>query len=249
MLTRLTAVLIVAFWVTMWTLLIRTEVRPQGSALREVPLEHVVKLMFHHGQPSDFVIHSDSTRVGTLLMLPHIRKEDGQRLVELTGSIEAHAPGSPRQRISWDGTAELTPELELEVFRLGSFVREAAATSPPTERFELTVHPRTRRAQWQWRSGSQLVEERSYALDETGLRTALSEWNIDPALLRRMQGFKAPPPRITAHQSTLRIREESAETFLITIEYAGQTWLECHVSQLGQVMHARTLVGWTLSPE
>lgn len=248
MLPRLLALLITAFWITMWALLIRTEVQPQGGALREVPVAHVVKLMFHHGLRSDLSIQNENTRLGAVQLHPQIREPDGQRLLALTGSLEVRAPGATPQRISWDGALGLTPELELELFRLGAMVQDPSAPRSPADRFELTVRPREHRALWQWRSQGRLLDERTYTLDETGLRKVLGELSLDPALLRSVPVSQAAPPRVTAHLSALRIREEWAETFLIKIEHGGQTWLECHVSQLGQVLHARTLPGWTLSP-
>jgi hypothetical protein len=248
MLPRLTAVIIIAFWITMWALLIRTEVQPQGAALREVPVEHVAKLMFHHGQPSDLYIQSDNARLGSVRLRPHISKQDGQRLLEMTGNFEARTPGATLQRVTWDGALGLSPELDLEMFRLGTIVQDPAAPRSPPERFELTVQARARRAIWQWHSHGRLLDERTYTLDEAGLHKALGELNLSPALLRSVPVSQATPPRITAHLSALRIRDEWAETYLIKIEHGGQTWLECHVSQLGQVLHARTLPGWTLSP-
>jgi hypothetical protein len=248
MLPRLTAVIIIIFWATMWALLIRTEVRPLGAVLREVPVEHVVKLMFRHGQPSDLYIQGENTRLGSVRLHPHISKENGQRLLELTGSFEARAPGATLQRVTWDGALAMSSDLELEMFRLGTMVQDPAAPRAPQERFELTVQPRERRALWQWHSYGRLLDERTYTLDEAGLGKALGDLSLNPALVRSVPISQATPPRITAHLSSLRIRDEWAETYLIRIEHGGQTWLECHVSQLGQVLHARTLPGWTLSP-
>lgn len=248
MLPRLLALVITAFWITMWTLLIRTEVQPRGAALREVPVEHVMKLMFHHGQPSDLSILSEKTRLGSVRLRPRIREEDGRRLLDLMGSLEARTPGTPSQRVTWNGALELTPELELEQFRFTTMVQDLAAPRGPQDAFEVTVHPRERRVNWQWRSQGRVLDERTYTLDAAGLRKALGELSLDPALLRNVPVAHATPPRISAHLSSLRIRDEWAETFLLTIEHGGQTWLECHVSQLGQVLHARTLPGWTLSP-
>jgi hypothetical protein len=39
------------------------------------------------------------------------------------------------------------------------------------------------------------------------------------------------------------------DTYLVTIESNGQTLLECHVDQLGRIVQATTLLGYSLSPE
>jgi hypothetical protein len=36
---------------------------------------------------------------------------------------------------------------------------------------------------------------------------------------------------------------------MVTVEQSGQTLLEFHLSQLGQILHVRTLIGYTLAPD
>jgi hypothetical protein len=39
------------------------------------------------------------------------------------------------------------------------------------------------------------------------------------------------------------------DTYLVTVESNGQTLLECHVDQLGRIVHVSTLVGFSLATE
>jgi len=54
---------------------------------------------------------------------------------------------------------------------------------------------------------------------------------------------------IKARQSTLAVPGGRMDTYLVTMETNGQTLLECHVDQLGRIVQASTLLGYTLSPD
>src|SRR5262245_7266621 len=64
MIYRTAAALIVVFWLVMTTLLIRNEVNPEDSRLREVPVTHVLKLLYLHEQPSHLRIYAGGTPIG-----------------------------------------------------------------------------------------------------------------------------------------------------------------------------------------
>src|SRR5262245_41077895 len=111
MIYRTVATLIVIFWLVMTTLLIRNEVNPEDSRVREVPLTHVLKLLFLHEQPSDLRIYAGGTAVGYLRFQPRNHKDSGDRIVEFTGSIQVQVPD--RRRLSWEGTMRMTEGYEL----------------------------------------------------------------------------------------------------------------------------------------
>src|SRR4030095_14893962 len=111
MIYRTVAALIVVFWLVMTTLLIRNEVNPEDSRVREVPLTHVFKLLYLHEQASDLRIYAGGTSIGHLRFHPRNDKETHDRLVEFTGTIQLQVPD--RRRISWDGTLRMYPYSEL----------------------------------------------------------------------------------------------------------------------------------------
>ena len=39
------------------------------------------------------------------------------------------------------------------------------------------------------------------------------------------------------------------QTYLVTVQQNGQVLLEFHVDQLGKILHAKTLIGYTLTPD
>ncbi len=241
---RAVSILIVIFWLTMTALLLRNEVKPGDSALREVPAGHVVKLLLHHQQASDLNIISDKTRLGRLLISPKTIKEDGLRIIAFTGHLIFTVPGGDRQRVAWDGEVQMNKDLAIQVFRLGVTMTETEKL-----RSEIVVRPAENLAHYELSSANGVLERQDYTLDEKGARDVFRQLGIDPAMLPVAPLAHAKPPVIKAQQSSIEIHGERMDTYLVTVESNGQTWLECHVDQLGHIVKATTLLGYTLMPE
>lgn len=246
MLYRATAIGIVLFWLTMTGLLLRHEMRPADSALRAVPAAHVVKLIFHHQQPSDLTIASEKLRLGQLHLHPRSDQAAGRRTLGFKGHLSFAVPGARRQqRVAWEGELEMNKALAIQRFRLGLTVHEPAFLHS-----EIFVWPAENRARFEMRAEDGALETRDFTLDEDGARAALQQFGLDPALLTPgARPLASPAPRVTARQSTFRIHGERIDTYQLTVEAGGQTWAECHVDQLGRIVHATTLLGYTLAPD
>jgi hypothetical protein len=243
MLYRAAAILVVIFWLTMTGLLLRNEVRPGDSALREVPVGHVVKLLFHHQQTSDLNIVNDRLRLGRLRILPQSDKTTGLRVIAFDGDLHLTVPGAKRQRVAWKGELEMDKALVTQRFQLG------VTTHDPMEiRSEIVVLPKENVARYQVSAGG-TVERQEFSLDERGARQVFQQLGIDPEMLPAAQMPHPKPPTVRAQQSSMEIHGERMDTYLVTVESNGQTWLECHVDQLGKIVKATTLLGYTLTPD
>ena len=244
MFARTAAILIVVFWLTMTGLLVRKEAGPGDSTLREIPIGHVVKLLFLHEQASELNIINEKLRLGHLHIQPRVRKETESRAIEFSGYLQFPIPGSARQRVAWDGEWEMEQSLATRRFRLGVTVHD-----PAHLRGEVVILPASNRAHYELRGNSGTIEQQDYSLDQAGLREVLHFLGMDPLLLPSAPIRDTPPPRIRALQSSMEIHGEHIDTYLVTIENNEQTLLEFHVSQLGQVLRAKTFLGYTLAPD
>jgi hypothetical protein len=242
-LVRFLSAAIVFFWITMTVLLVRSELWPGQSRLRSIPVEHVAKLFWLHESQSDLTIWSENSRVGNLHLQPKIRKEDGARILEFSGNLQWRLPGSPRQRVSWGGTAIFDDQLSLSSLQIGVPVGDA-----PLTRAQVTVTPSENLARYQLFNGNTELEHEDYALDETGLKKVLKQLDLDPALYESVRG-SATVPVVSARQSSLMIRQGRIDTFLVSVKQGGQTLLEAYVNQLGVVAKVKTLVGYSMAPE
>lgn len=226
-------------------LLVRSELWPDRSSLRSVPVAKVVKLMWFHHEPSDLVIWNDSQRVGHLRLHPKIRESDGARVLEYSGNMQVRLPGSPRHRISWDGIAEFDADMQMRSLLLGLGMKEVSY-----DRAEIRVTPSENIAHFRLLDVSGKESNATdYTLDERGLKKILAQVDLDPAMYDNLRPAAGAAPVVTAEESSLMIHHERAKTYLIEVRQGGQTLLAAHVSELGQVLRVKTLVGYSLAPD
>jgi hypothetical protein len=102
---------------------------------------------------------------------------------------------------------------------------------------------------YETRTSGVLLKRGEYALDEKGARDWLREQGIDPSFIMNLQSVHSTPPVVKALQSSLELHGENIETWLVSVEQGGQTMLEAHVSQLGQILRVRTFIGYSAAPE
>jgi hypothetical protein len=246
---RVTAALIVLFWIAMTALLLRSEFAPAQSRVREIPPAHVLKLLFLYQQPSELSIQYQKSPVGRLRLHPHVRREDGSRVIEFVGNALFSVPGLARERMSWEGAIEMTRQLAVREVRLGFNLR-----GPERYRIELTHDVAANRGRYELKLDDVSVAVRDYSLDAAGRAALLREAEVAPQLVAMIQAAiqsagPQAPLAITARQATLPFQGESIDTTLVTFGQGAQTLIEVHVSQLGQVMRADSLLGYTLVPE
>ena len=250
MLYRALAIFVTGFWLTMIGLLIRKEAGPGDSSLREVPVGHVVKLLLMHEQPSDLNIYHGKLRLGNLRIHPQMPKGERSRVIDFIGSLQVMVPGFDRQRVDWSGELELEKTLATRRFSMTLTSRDPTLHSTPGFRVEIAIVPAENLLTWTVQSGQPFIDQpHTYTLDADGLQRALRE--IDPALPEMLQSQtrSMTPPVIKALQSSMLIHGERIDTFLVSIEQSGQTLLEFDVSQLGQIIRAKSLIDYSLAPD
>ncbi len=249
MLYRTFAALIVVFWLTMSALLIRNEIGAGDARLRAVPVAHVLRILFTHEQSSGLNIYLDKARIGHVRLDPQVNKADGTRFLKFTGNIQLNVPLMNRQRLWWDGVVEMTRLLEVRRAQFGFSFREVNRDSAAS-RVQVSVDPPAHVGSYEVLYADRILEAHQYSLDEKGVGDLLRQLEIAPAIVSMVGGqLPTDPPEITALQSSLEMRGEKIDTFLVTIRQKDQTLADVHVSQLGRVLRVTTLLGVTLSPE
>ena len=241
---RAASIFIVFFWLTMTGLLLRNEWWPGNSALREVPLEHVIKLLLVHGESSDLNIFSEKLRLGSFHLHPSMRKDEDSAVIEFSGNLRIVIPGMERQNVSWVGDLKTDQALATRSFHIALTVKKPSAFT-----VDIRLFPAVNRARYTLITGGGLQEERDFSLDAAGMRSIAQELGLDPAVLDAAQNSHVEKPVIKAYQAFLEIHGGRIDTFLVTVEQSGQTLLEFHVDQLGRILRARTLVGYSLTPD
>jgi hypothetical protein len=250
MAARILSVFIVVFWLTMTGLLLRKELGPGDSALRVIPIEHVVKLLLLHETPSDLNIYNDKLRLGHLRVHPQVRKEDDARIVAFSGNLQVLIPGMERQRVQWAGELEMQKDLTIRRFIVNLVFRDPALRDAPGYAAQVTVVPSENRLRYTVSEGGREIDGKEFPLDQRGIETALQSM-LDPSMLKMIaaQTRTASPPVVKALLSSMPIHGERIDTYLVTVEAGGQTLVEFDVSQLGTILRAKTLIGYTFAPD
>jgi hypothetical protein len=250
MLHRLVAAAIIVFWLVMTLLLLRHEINPDGSRLREVPFAHVRKILYLHEQASDLNIYQAGRPIGHLRLHPRVNKQSGTKLFDFTGTIHLYLAPEEKQRLSWDGTIEMTPDYQILHSELGFAVHE-----PAFVRVDVKYPAASPTAKVSIRTKQEILSVMDVPVDGKDFtdlaRTVLADRPDIVLLLEqaRLQFGQRGWPAMRIRQSSLRYGGDRTETYFLTLERDGQNLLECHVSQLGQVLLARTLIGYTLQPD
>jgi hypothetical protein len=262
MLYRAFLVLLVGFWATMWTLLIRSEVQPNSAGVRALPVEHVLREIFRSERDSTLHITDGTARYGILRLFPKAVTEDGLRKLDFGGNFSMALAGTSRQRIAWDGELVLTSANEVESFRLNTTSRDVSPPSAkagpgqidthtgrePT-RLDVHLRPRAKSASYEMRVGDSVMDQQDFALDEAGLKGLLSHLGMEGDWQRQFNLSENAKPKVTASQSTMNFRGTKLETYALVLTMNEQTLLTIHVSQLGEIMRVESVIGWKLEQE
>ncbi len=239
---------IALFWVTMWTLLIRAELNPKEAALRAVPIAKVAGVFFRHEQSSELFIHGDGSHLGKFRVTPHERSADDSRIVDFSGNFQFRHSDEHR-RVIWDGSLEFDRAFALKVVRLAFSVFDRSGPHAENARTEIEIDPAQRIAICTEKFGLAVTDRRTIPLDEAGIRTLMEERGIDPALLATMASSQSAAPEITARQSTVLVHDQRVDAYLVTVQVNQQTLLEVQLNSLGQILYAKSVLGWTLESE
>lgn len=236
--------LIAVFWLLMWGMLLRTELRPQGASLREVPLEHVEKLIFRHEEGSNLVIHSDGVRIGQMQVVPHAGPDD-QKIVDCTGGIQIRMPDGNRERVSWKGSIEMNDAFAVQLLHIIVAISPTATAS----NIEVTINPVEKWASYVWKNGPEVLDQQTFPLTADGLGKLAEHLGIEPGMIQSTSLSKGTGLHLTAHQSSYLVHNEKVETYEVAAEQNEQTLLDIQISQLGVILQATTIFGWTLESE
>jgi hypothetical protein len=231
---RIFVAMVVAFWLVMSGLLMRMELSPERNTFLNVPVSHVVKLMFFHEQPSVLSIDENGQRIGSFLLRP--KNAEGRRELHFSGNIALGLPWNERQRISWNGKLEMGKQFEVQTIELGFGTRESEIDA------HFSVDVRDRLGHYEVRREREVLQRGSFRLNE--LRTLAQQEDINLALMQDLQA-----PKIVARPTKMRIGNEEIEAYLITVAREKETLARIYVSQLGQVLKVTTSFGYSLAAE
>ncbi len=245
MLYRLLLLGITGSFLTMWGLLIRSEMG-LSTGWQAIPVEHAVRELFQREQPSELWIMHDRSRVGHLSVSGKAASEEA-RTLSFYGSAQVSLMGASTQRFFWNGELHLDRAWQVSAFHLVTTVRDPATKA--VSQVELQIEPPRHIGSFLLRQGDHVADEHSFSLDAAGFTALLSHLGLNEVWQKQLTGGAVPSPHVAAHPSSLLIHGVTLETYRIDFSLGEQTLLSAQLSQIGEVLHADTPLGWTLDQD
>lgn len=238
MLSRILTVLIFGFWIVMSALLVRSHLNPGESGVMTVPVEHVVKLIFLHGQPSDLNIMVGDIPFGALTIRP--TSTESIHTLECNGSARLRIPMVPRDQLIWETEVDLEPDYSFRTFRGIFRVRDRDV------RLGVEVDAGKKVVHYRLSDRSTPAQESVVPLSREGGAQLLERSGMNPAVLSSLED-SAGETVVSARRTDLKFRDEQLDAYQIAVKREGVVLAEVYVSQLGQILLVKTPV-LTLSP-
>ena len=250
---RLFAIGIVAFWLLMGTLLIRTELFPERGSSLPVPVEYVGHLFFRHEQASDLMLYTQKRRLDgnfhvqpKRLLLPDGKTPAGN-LLNFTGNFVLTLPAVTHQRVVFHGELEMDDHEQIRRVDFAISLHEPKQNTPG-----VTLHLDGRPADNQWHfqvtQGTVTLREGSGTPEQILEKFELRSYGIDARVFSHV-GPQSAATSLTDHRGVLRVNDEDIETFVVTIHQGENMDTEVYVSQLGQILAVKTFLGYDLYDE
>lgn len=243
MLYRAATLAIALFWLVMTALLVRLQTNPDGADILGLPVSYVTRLVFRNSQPSLLTILELDKPIGALSLRPSNGPAGAHRL-DLSGAVSLQLSlGGPRQRVNFSGSADLDPAFTLTAFQAGFTLPQ------PHTRIDLAADLRRRTLHYEVRQGDSLIASQSLPLDSAQLLPALlSGAGIDPHSIPIL-AMPAIAPSLTAREARITLRGEQLEVCRLSLSQGSAILGSAYITQLGQVVLARTSFGYSLAAE
>lgn len=231
---------IAVFWLIMSTLLVRMQLQPETSALREVPPARVLAVLFEHQQSSTLGLRHQRLHYGTVSVHPSIGSHQ-ERVLKFGGSTLLRASYLPHDRLSLEGEMKFDPALALIEAR-GSFELRDQAT-----RFSYRFDSSAQSFVYSIERNGTVFRKGDISLQKGALARLATDVGIDPAMLDTISS-SGDSVTLSAHYSTFRYRDEKVEAYSLVLQRDHTTLSEIFISQLGQILMVKTPFGVELLP-
>jgi hypothetical protein len=233
---------IIAFWLVMMAMLVRLETHPEATDILDVPVAYVMRLMFVHGQTSFLTVHDASNAsVGTIYLRPTTTGTNA-RTLNYSGTLLVPLPDATGQRLNFNGVIDLSGPLRVRDFRAELSFRD----SP----YRLTLYGDavTNKLSYQITFETRPVASQTVPMDASGISTILAQ-NMGMRTMPPVSLSSISEPVVMARESEITLSGEKVEVYQVSVTEGTSPVMDIYVSQVGQIVSAKTSFGYTLTPE
>ena len=243
MLYRLASIGIIAFWLVMIGMLVRLETQPETTDILDVPVSYVLRIIFKHAQPSILTAREEGTRIGTVSLRPSITASGGRSL-DFSGALSSQLTVAGRQPFNFKGAIDMDMAL-----RVVDFYLDLSMQQQPHYRLSLKGDVARKILTCEVRQGNQMVASQTLPMDAiVPGPELLQHLGLDATALPILPGNIAPPT-VTARETQITLQGEQLEVYQVTVREETALAADFYVTQLGQIVLAKTTFGYTLSAE
>lgn len=253
MLGRVLSVGIVAFWLVMMSLLIRSELLGTKPLTYDVPIETVMQKMFESGASSDLLIQHQGSEVGTCSL--QIVKERGTP----TASYRVHTDLNLNLQV-WGRSLRLSSSTDSFFDHRYRLTRFMSHTATGDSKIEASGDVASKEIQLSFNVGG--VQEKHKLpfslLENMGPSGAMG--------LFGMGGLQLPPegsgafaksalnalapnnrgPVTTVQETHLMFGKEPVSTWMVHTQYDESLWSKVYVERSGEIQRVETSFGVTM---
>jgi hypothetical protein len=245
MLYRFAMIGVVGFWLVMMGMLVRLETHPETTDILDVPISYVARIMFNHGQHSLLAVREEGKPIGFVSLHPSVTGSNG-RALDFSGALSMQLPLAARQHYNFSGTVDMDGTLRVLDFHVNLTIQETHC------RLAVTGDSARKTLACEVTQGGQRIFSQTLPMDAAAL---------GPALLQNMgmdaNMFNALPisaggislPSVTAREAQITLHGEKLEVYQVTVREGTAELADFYMTQLGQVVLAKTNFGYTLATE
>ena len=243
MLYRLATIGIVAFWIVMMGMLVRLETHPEATDILDVPVSYVMRMMFKHGQQSILTVREENKTIGSVAFRPSI-SASGRRSLDFSGTLSVQWPAAPRQRFNFQGAVDMDGAMRVLEFHLEASFQELHC------RVNVKGDVPRKTLVFEMRQGGRLTVSQTLPMDAAALGAALLQHlGLDATALPVIAAGSVSPPTFTAHETRITLHGEQLEVYQVTLLEGAASVADIYVTQLGQIVLAKSGFGYSLSSE
>jgi hypothetical protein len=242
MLYRCATIGIIAFWLVMMGMLVRLETHPEATDILDVPVSYVARIMFKNGQRSLLNVRQENNQIGSFSLHPSITGSSS-RALDFSGTLALQLPVGAAQRLNFHGVLDMDIAMRIVDFHLEVNMQEP--------HYHITADGDVARktVTFEIRERNHVIASQTLPLDAAALGPALSQnFGIPGNALTPGPGGIAPPA-VTAREAQITMHSEQLQVYEVSVGEVTNPLVRFYVTQLGQVVLAKTNFGFTLSAE
>jgi hypothetical protein len=242
MLYRFATIGIIAFWMVMMALLVRLETHPDSTGIMDVPVSYVARIMFKHGQQSLLTVREQDKAIGTVTLRASTTGSNA-RVLDFSGSLSMQLAIAGAQRFNFHGIMDMDGALRMLDFQVDLNMQQP--------HYQVTVKGDVGRKtlSCEVHDGTHLITAQMLPMDASALGPALLQSMGLPANAMPISTGGIAPPSVTARETQIKLHGEQVQVYEVMVTEGAAPVAEFYVTQLGQVVLARTNLGYTGSME